>query len=297
MSLDLVGADGCLISLIAPDIVNSAQATRDFNRLLKLTTDTDESHGFACPPIAGAISFNDVSFSYPERPDIPILKNLSVNIKQGESVAIVGSSGSGKSTMAHLLQRLYEPTSGTITVGPWSLNYIDVRHLRNHVTVVSQNPHLIGATVSENIAYGIHGLAHADIERAAVLANVHKFIESLPRGYASPIDENAALISGGQAQRMQIARALVRPAAILVIDECTSALDGMNQADVLKTVLGARAGLTTIIITHKLPIMRMCDRILVMREGKIAEQGTFEDLIAKKGVFVQLASDGEWTGG
>jgi ATP-binding cassette subfamily B (MDR/TAP) protein 1 len=273
------------------------QATRDFNRLLKLTTDTDESHGSACPPITGTISFNDVSFSYPERPDISILKNLSVDIKQGESVAIVGSSGSGKSTMAHLLQRLYEPTSGTIAVGPWSLNCMDVRHLRNHVTVVSQNPHLIGATVSENIAYGTHGLAQADIERAAVLASVHKFIESLPRGYATPVGENAALISGGQAWRMQIARALVRPATILIIDECTSALDGTNQADVLTTVLGARAGRTTIMITQKLPVMRVCDRILVMREGKIAEQGTYEELIAKKGEFVQLASGGVWTGG
>jgi ATP-binding cassette, subfamily B (MDR/TAP), member 1 len=272
------------------------QATRDFNRLLKLTTNTDESHGSACPPITGAISFNNVSFSYPERPDIPILKNLSVDIKQGESVAIVGSSGSGKSTMAHLLQRLYEPTSGTITVGPWSLNYIDVRHLRDHVTVVSQNPHLIGATVSENIAYGTDGLVHADIEHAAVVANVHKFIESLPRGYDTPVGRNAALISGGQAQRMQIARALVRPATVLILDECTSALDGTNQAAVLKTVLGAREGRTTIMITHKLPVMRMCDRILVLHKGKIAEQGTFEDLIAKKGVFAQLASGGEWAG-
>jgi ATP-binding cassette subfamily B (MDR/TAP) protein 1 len=272
------------------------QATRDFNRLLKLTSDTDESHGFACPPITGAISFNNVSFSYPERPDVPVLKNLSVDIKQGESVAIVGSSGSGKSTMAHLLQRLYEPTSGTITFGLWSLSCIDVRHLRNHVSVVSQNPHLFGATVSENIAYGSDGLAHADIEHAAVLANVHEFIESLPQGYATPVGENAALISGGQAQRMQIARALVRPATVLILDECTSALDGTNQAAVLESVLGARAGQTTIMITHKLPVMRMCDRILVMYKGKIAEQGTFEELIAKKGVFSQLASGGEWAG-
>ena len=272
------------------------RATRDFNRLLKLTTDTDESHGFACPPITGAISFNNVSFSYPERPDIPVLKNLSVDMKQGESVAIVGSSGSGKSTMAHLLQRLYEPTSGTITFGPWSLDCMDVRHLRDHVSVVSQNLLLFGTTVSENIVYGTDGLAHADIERAAVLANVHEFIESLPQGYATPIGENAGLISGGQAQRMQIARALVRSATVLILDECTSALDGTNEAAVVKTVLGARAGCTTIMITHKLPVMRMCDRILVMDKGRIAEQGTFEELIGKKGVFAQLANGGEWAG-
>ena len=272
------------------------QATRDFNRLLKLTTETDESHGSACPSISGAISFNDVSFSYPERPDIPVLKNLSVDIREGESVVIVGSSGSGKSTMAHLLQRLYGPTSGTITVGPWSLNDMDVWHLRKHVSVVSQNPHLFDATVSENIAYGTDGLAHADIERAAVVANAHDFIESLPQGYNTLVGENAALISGGQAQRLQIARALVRPANLLILDECTSALDGANEVAVLAAVLGSKASRTTIMITHKLPVMRMCDRILVMHEGKIAEQGTYDELIAKKGVFAQLASGGEWEG-
>ena len=272
------------------------QATRDFNKLLKLTTDTDESHGSACPPIAGAISFNNVTFSYPERPDVPVLKNLSVDIKEGESVAVVGSSGSGKSTVAHLLQRLYEPTSGSITVGPWSLNGMDVRHLRNHVSVVSQNPHLFDATVSENIAYGTDGLPHSDIERAAIVANVHEFIEGLPHGYNTLVGENAALISGGQAQRLQIARAFVRPATVLILDECTSALDGANQAAVLSTVLGAKAGRTTIMITHKLPVMRMCDRIIVVHEGKVAEQGSYEELIARRGVFAQLASGGEWAG-
>jgi ATP-binding cassette, subfamily B (MDR/TAP), member 1 len=276
--------------------VKAVQATRDFNRLLELTTDTDESHGSSCPPIAGTISFNNVSFSYPERPDVPVLREVSVDINEGESVAIVGSSGSGKSTMALLLQRLYEPTSGSITVGPWWLNGMDIRHLRNHISVVSQNPHLFDATVSENIAYGTEGLPQTDIELAARSANVHEFVEGLPQGYNTLVGENAALISGGQAQRLQIARSLLRPANVLILDECTSALDAENQAAVLTTVLGAKAGRTTIMITHKLPVMRMCDRILVMHEGKIAEQGTYDQLIARKGVFSQLASGGEWSG-
>lgn len=237
-----------------------------------------------------------MSFSYPERPDVPVLKKFSIDIKEGESVAIVGPSGSGKSTVANLLQRLYEPTSGTVSVGPWSLDGVDVRHLRNHVSVVSQNPHLFDATVSENIAYGTEGLPHSDIERAAIVANVHEFVESLPQGYNTMVGENAALISGGQAQRLQIARSFVRPATVLILDECTSALDSANQAAVLTTVLGAKAGRTTIMITHKLPVMRMCDRILVVHEGTIAEQGTYEELIAKRGVFAQLASGGEWSG-
>ncbi|KAH9974422.1 P-loop containing nucleoside triphosphate hydrolase protein [Lactifluus volemus] len=277
-------------------IAKSVQATRDFNRLVKLSTKTEESEGYACPPIAGTISFNNVSFSYPERPDVPVLQNVSVDIHEGESVAIVGSSGCGKSTLANLLQRLYEPTSGTISIGPWSLNRMDVRHLRYHISVVSQNPHLFDATVSENIAYGTDGLPHSDIERAAIVANVHEFIESLPQGYDTMVGENASLISGGQAQRLQIARALVRPASVLILDECTSALDGANQAAVLSTVLGAKAGRTTIMVTHKLPVMRMCDRILVVHEGKIVEQGTYEQLVAHRGVFAQLASGGEWSG-
>ncbi|KAH9034708.1 P-loop containing nucleoside triphosphate hydrolase protein [Lactarius pseudohatsudake] len=278
-------------------IAKSVQATRDFNRLVRLSTDTDESHGSSCPPIAGTISFNNVSFSYPERPDAPVLRNLSLDIREGESVAIVGSSGSGKSTLAYLLQRLYEPTAGTITVGPWSLHSMDTRHLRDHISVVSQNPHLFDATVSENIAYGTtDGLPQSDIERAALVANVHDFVEGLPQGYDTLVGENAALISGGQAQRLQIARALVRPANVLILDECTSALDGANQAAVLATVLGAKAGRTTIMITHKLPVMRMCDRIVVVHEGRIAEQGTYDQLVARRGVFAQLASGGEWSG-
>jgi ATP-binding cassette subfamily B (MDR/TAP) protein 1 len=176
------------------------------------------------------------------------------------------------------------------------LDGLDVRHLRDHIAVVSQNPHLFDATVSENIAYGTEGLPHSDIERAALVANVHEFIEGLPQGYNTLVGENAALISGGQAQRLQIARAFVRPANVLILDECTSALDGANQAAVLSTVLGVKAGRTTIMVTHKLPVMRMCDRILVVHEGKLAEQGTYEELIARRGVFAQLASGGEWSG-
>ncbi len=196
-----------------------------------------------------------MSFSYPERPDVPVLKNLSVDIIEGESVAIVGQSGSGKSTFAHLLHRLYEPTSGLITVGPWSLKGMDVRHLRNHIAVVSQNPHLFDATVNENIAYGTDGLPHSDIERAAVVANVHEFVESLPQGYNTLVGENAALISGGQAQRLQIARAFVRPSNVLILDECTSALDGANQAAVLTTVLGAKGRASDTVICLNLAFL------------------------------------------
>jgi ATP-binding cassette subfamily B (MDR/TAP) protein 1 len=277
-------------------IAKAVQATRDFNEVLRISTKTDESHGVLRPPIAGHVKFDHVAFSYPERPDVPVLKDVSLDIADGECVAVVGASGSGKSTIAALLQRLYEPDSGSISIGSNNVNATDVTHLREHVAVVSQNPNLFDATISENISYGNTSLTDSDIRRAAKAANVHDFIMSLPQGYATMVGENASLISGGQAQRLQIARALARPSKILILDECTSALDPSNQAAVLETVRHAKVGRTTIMVTHKLPAMRICDRILVIHNGEVAEQGTYESLMDRKGVFAQLASGGEWVG-
>jgi len=272
----------------------SVQATQDFNRLLKLEKQTDESQGTLRPPVAGDVLFSNVSFSYPERSDVPVLKDLSLSIADGECVAVVGSSGSGKSTIAALLQRLYEPSSGSITIGHHPVHHTDVHYLRDHVAVVSQQPNLFDATIAENIAYGTQGLSMEQIQAAARAANVHDFILSLPKGYETLVGENASLISGGQAQRLQIARALVRPSKILILDECTSALDPANQLAVLETVRRAKVGRTTLMVTHKLPVMQMCDRILVVHEGAVAEQGTYHELMEKRGVFAQLAHGGEW---
>jgi ATP-binding cassette subfamily B (MDR/TAP) protein 1 len=261
---------------------------------MQLSTNTQESQGSACPPIRGSIRLNKVSFTYPERPEAPVLKNVSMEVREGECVAIVGASGCGKSTIAALLQRLYEPTSGSITIGPNKLGSINVGYLRDHVAVVSQNPNLFDAPISENIAYGSQTLPQAQIEEAAKSAQVHDFIMSLPKGYKTLVGENASLISGGQAQRIQIARALVRPANVLILDECTSALDPTNQAAVLETIKDAKLGRTTVMVTHKIPAMKMCDRILVVHDGAIAETGTFDELMDRKGVFAQLASGGEW---
>lgn len=225
---------------------------------------------------------------------MPVLKDLSLTIADGECVAIVGASGSGKSTIASLLQRLYEPSTGSITIGGTNdLGWMDVQHLRDHVAVVSQQPHLFDSSISDNIAYGTL-LTESAIEDAARAANVHNFILSLPKGYQTAIGENASLISGGQAQRLQISRALARPSRILILDECTSALDPANQAAVLETITSAKVGRTTLMVTHKLQVMQMCDRIAVVHDGRIAEQGTYQQLMDRRGVFAQLASGGEW---
>lgn len=244
----------------------------------------------------GDVKFNNVCFSYPERPDVPVLQRTSLRLADSECVAVVGASGSGKSTVASLLQRLYEPSSGSITIGDTQLGATDVRYLRENVSVVSQNPNLFDATISDNISYGSKSMSMADVRRAAKAANVHDFIMTLPKGYDTMVGENASLISGGQAQRLQIARALARPSRILILDECTSSLDPANQAAVVETIRSAKVGRTTLMITHKLPIMQICDRILVMHEGVVVEQGTYDELMRRNGIFSQLARGGEWAG-
>lgn len=244
----------------------------------------------------GDVIFHNVEFSYPERADVPVLKNLNLQISEGECVAIVGTSGSGKSTIAALLQRFYEPSRGTISVGLNELRATDVKHLRHHVSVVSQNPHLFDATISENITYGDKSISELDVRKAAKAANAHEFIMTLPQGYDTLVGENASLVSGGQAQRLQIARALARPSKIMILDECTSALDSTNQAAVLDAIHGAKDGRTVIMVTHKIAVMQQCDRILVVHDGQIAEHGSYQQLIDRKGLFASLASGGEWAG-
>lgn len=219
---------------------------------------------------------------------------MDLRISQGECVAIVGASGCGKSTIASLLQRLYEPTSGSTTIGGLDTRLISVHHLREHISIVSQHPHLFDASIAENIRYGHPSLSEEDIRCAAQAANLHTFIMSLPDGYDTPLGENASLISGGQAQRLQIARALARPSNVLILDECTSSLDPENRAAILDTIAGAKEGRTTVFITHNLEAMLMCDRILVVDDGRIVEQGTYDRLMERKGVFATLARGGEW---
>ncbi|KAF7291498.1 p-loop containing nucleoside triphosphate hydrolase protein [Mycena kentingensis (nom. inval.)] len=287
-------AIGSQLMAFTQRIAKAVHAARDLDQLLRLPTRTDESDGFIRSRLDGPIVFQDVGFSYPSREEVPVLQNVSLTIQPGECVAIVGKAGCGKSTIAALLQRLYEPTFGAISIGSTRLRSTDVTHLREQISIVSQHATLFDATIAENIAYGTDGLTLDDIQRAAEAANIHDFIVSLPQGYETPVGENAALISGGQAQRLQIARALVRPSKILILDECTSALDDTNQAAIMETIQRAKAGRTTVMITHKVPVMKMCDRVLVVHEGRIVEDGRFGDLTRRRGgVFASLISGGE----
>jgi len=276
-------------------IAKSVQATRDFNNLLMLPTETDESKGILKHSMEGPIRFKNVYFSYPERPDVPILRGLTMEILEGERVALVGTSGSGKSTVASLLQRLYQPNNGSISVGLHDIGTTAIRHLRQHISVVNQTPHLFDASISENIKFGDPNISEFHVRTAAQAARAHEFIMALPHGYDTIIGENASQISGGQAQRLQIARALARPSDILILDECTSALDSSNQTAILDTLFNSSWGRTVVMVTHKLPVMQRCDRILVMDRGRIVEHGTYDELIQRRGVFSLLARGGEWS--
>lgn len=276
-----------------PQITKAKYAAIDLLQIQKLSQETAESKGCMTFPVKGHIAFEKITFSYPSRTDAIVLDNVSFEVKAGEVIGIVGPSGSGKSTIAALLQRLYEPTSGLVKIDGRPLPRIDVKYLRNHIAVISQHPALFDMSVSDNISYGADSkVSQADIERAAKQAHVHDFIMSLPDGYATHLGENAGLISGGQAQRLQIARALVRPREILLGDEITSALDAENQDLVMKTIMEVAKSRTTILVTHKLATMKMCDRLVVLDHGKVAQIGHFDELMRDhKGVFAEMAGE------
>ncbi|CAE6451330.1 unnamed protein product [Rhizoctonia solani] len=282
-----------LLSFV-PRIVKSVQATHDFGQFLHLDTDTDESKGNLRFPIDGRLSFNHVQFSYPARPDTLVLKDVSFQVDQGQCVAIVGPSGCGKSTIASLVQRLYEPIGGSIRINKHPIAEADVRYLREHIAVVSQHPALFDASITENIMFGSTRTTLEEVQNAAKAAQMHDWIMTQERGYDTPLGEGAALISGGQAQRLQIARALVRQSNILIMDEATSALDPTNQEAIMDTVMAIKQDRITLVVTHKLAVMQRCDRIMVVQDGVIAEEGPYQELMDRRGAFFNIASGGEW---
>jgi ATP-binding cassette subfamily B (MDR/TAP) protein 1 len=212
-------------------IAKSLQTTSDLTKLLHLLKDTDKFKGICQPPVSGSITFKSVSFSYPEQEDVQALKNVNL-----ESITITGGSGSGKSTIVSLLQHLHKPTSGSISIWSMELWTLNTTYLCQYVSVVSQNPNLFNTTITENITYSGKNLSEEDIRKAAKVTSMDNFIMSLPNGYSMMLGENTSLISGRQAQHLQIAQVLVPPSKILVLDECTSALDPANQAAVRKTI-------------------------------------------------------------
>ncbi|XP_040591753.1 multidrug resistance protein 2 isoform X2 [Mesocricetus auratus] len=240
----------------------------------------------------GNVKFNEVVFNYPTRPDIPVLQGLSLEVKKGQTLALVGSSGCGKSTVVQLLERFYDPMAGTVFLDGKEVKQLNVQWLRAHLGIVSQEPILFDCSITENIAYGDNSrvVSQEEIVRAAKEANIHQFIESLPNKYNTRVGDKGTQLSGGQKQRIAIARALVRQPHILLLDEATSALDTESEKVVQEALDKAREGRTCIVIAHRLSTIQNADLIVVIQNGKVKEHGTHQQLLAQKGIYFSMVS-------
>ncbi|KAM3968188.1 ATP-dependent translocase ABCB1-like [Aphomia sociella] len=238
--------------------------------------------------IDGNIELKNVVFHYPSRPDVPILKGINLRVKRGQSVALVGHSGCGKSTIIQLISRYYDVIDGNVRIDSNDVRHLSVRWVREQIGLVGQEPVLFNTTVRENIRYGREDATDSEIEHCAKQANAHQFIMKLPKGYDTLVGERGASLSGGQKQRIAIARALVRNPRILLLDEATSALDNASEAKVQKALDKAREGRTTIVVAHRLTTIRNVDFIYVFKSGEVVECGNHEELVKKKGHYYDM---------
>uniref|UniRef100_A0A8C6BF60 Phosphatidylcholine translocator ABCB4 n=1 Tax=Monodon monoceros TaxID=40151 RepID=A0A8C6BF60_MONMO len=252
--------------------------------------DSFSERGHKPDNIKGNLEFKDVHFCYPARPDVKILKALNLKVESGQMVALVGNSGCGKSTVVQLIQRLYDPTEGMITIDGQDIRMFNLRYLREIIGVVSQEPVLFSTTIAENIRYGRGNVTMDEIKKAVKEANAYEFIMKLPQKFDTLVGERGAQLSGGQKQRIAIARALVRNPKILLLDEATSALDTESEAEVQAALDKAREGRTTVVIAHRLSTIRNADVIAGFEDGVIVEQGSHKELMKKEGVYFRLVN-------
>ena len=239
------------------------------------------------PSISGDVEFKNVCYKYPGSEEY-IIKNLSLKVKAGECIAVVGASGSGKSTIMNLVIGFLTPVSGRVLIDGKPLSECNLSEYRHHISVVPQNSILFSGSIRDNITYGLSRYTEEVLSKAVELADLTEVVKSMPYGVDSDVGEHGDKLSGGQKQRVTIARALIRNPAILIFDEATSALDNISEYHVQKAISSCVAGRTTFIVSHRLSTIRGADRIIVMDKGECVEEGTYEELMAKKGKFFEL---------
>jgi ATP-binding cassette subfamily B protein len=279
------------LSEVGGELAQAAGATERLAEIL------DENPGISAPlnpvalpqPSRGEISFDQVHFSYPTRPDAPSLNGVSFTVKPGETVAIVGPSGAGKSTIFSLVMRYYDPQSGRVLMDGVALPEADPAKVRERIAVVPQDVAIFATSIRENIGFGKPGASDAEIEAAAKAALAHDFIMALDKGYNTEVGERGVTLSGGQRQRIAIARAILRAAPVLLLDEATSALDAESEMLVQKALDSLMDNRTTLVVAHRLATVLKADRILVLDKGQIVEEGTHQTLVEKGGIYARLA--------
>ena len=248
------------------------------------------AHPVALPrPARGTVAFEDVTFAYPARPEPPALRGFTLHVDPGETVALVGPSGAGKTTVFQLLLRFYDPQSGHVRLDGVDLAAADLAEIRGRIGLVPQDPVIFSADVWSNIRYGRPGASDADV-RAAARAAACDFLDTLPQGYDTFLGEKGVRLSGGQRQRIAIARAILRDAPVLLLDEATSALDAQSERDVQLALARLSAGRTTLVIAHRLATVRRADRIMVLQDGAVAATGTHDSLVRENGLYARLAA-------
>jgi len=279
---------GALGELWAEFMRAAGAAERVFEIIDREPTIRSDAGGKRLEHVRGAIDLEGVDFAYPSRPDAIVLCGLDLHAEPGEVIAIVGRSGAGKSTIGALLSRLYDPLRGTVRLDGHDVRDLDPKWLRQRVGVVAQEPLLFSTTIGDNIRYGDPDATQEDVERAARIANAHDFVSALKHGYDTKVGERGVQLSGGQKQRIAIARAVLKNPKVLILDEATSALDAESEHLVQEALGRLLEGRTTLIIAHRLSTVKNADRVLVLDDGRIVQQGTHAALVGEAGLYRQL---------